>query len=186
MPYTTALFRNASLLGRRILPATRSFHISVRTLIKVNDSIPDVEVMEDSPGNKFSIAEELKGKKKALIVGVPAAFSPACSATHVPGYITAKSGIPTYVVAVNDPFVTKAWGESLAGSKEAGIRFIADPGCKLTNALDLAFDGTAIFGGPRSKRYALYVEDGKVSKIFVEPDNTGVNVSAAEKVLKDL
>ncbi|KAI7566935.1 hypothetical protein KC346_g20871, partial [Hortaea werneckii] len=63
------------------------------------------------------------------------------------------------------------------------IRFLADPHATLTNALDLAFDSTAIFGQPRSKRYALVVEGGKVSEAHVEPDNTGVNVSTASKVL---
>jgi 2-Cys peroxiredoxin 5 len=55
------------------------------------------------------------------------------------------------------------------------IRFLGDPTAKFTEALDLAFDGTAIFGGPRSKRYALELENGKVKAIHVEPDNTGVN-----------
>ena len=54
------------------------------------------------------------------------------------------------------------------------IRFIADPSLKFTDALDLSFEAAAIFGGDRSKRYALVVEDGKVKKAFVEPDNTGV------------
>lgn len=141
--------------------------------------------MEGSPGNKISLAKELKGHSKALVLGVPAAFSPSCSAQHVPGYINAKTEIPTFVVSVNDAFVMKAWGESIPGSRDAGIRFLADPGAKLTNALDLAFDGTAVFGGPRSKRYALLVKDGRVAKMFVEPDNTGVDVSGAENVLKE-
>lgn len=55
------------------------------------------------------------------------------------------------------------------------IRYLADPGLNFTKALDLAFDGKAIFGGDRSKRYALVVEDGKVKSAHVEPDNTGVN-----------
>jgi hypothetical protein len=63
------------------------------------------------------------------------------------------------------------------------IRFLGDPTAKFTEALDLAFDGTAIFGGPRSKRYVLELEDGKVTAMHVEPDNTGLDVSAAEKVL---
>jgi peroxiredoxin len=57
----------------------------------------------------------------------------------------------------------------------AQIRFLGDPTAKFTEALDLAFDGTAIFGGPRSKRYALEIEDGKVKAMHVEPDNTGLD-----------
>ena len=67
----------------------------------------------------------------------------------------------------------KAWGEQLDPSGK--VRFIADPGLAFTDKLDLSFDGAAIFGGPRGKRYALLVEDGKVKEAFVEPDNTGVN-----------
>ena len=55
------------------------------------------------------------------------------------------------------------------------IRFLGDPTAKFTEALDLTFDGSAIFGGPRSKRYALKIDGGKVKAIYVEPDNTGVN-----------
>lgn len=92
---------------------------------------------------------------------------------------------------------TKAWGEALDPAGSSGvssflishrrwnnlsfethtfqIRFLGDPTAKFTEALDLTFDGTAIFGGPRSKRYALEIEDGKVKTIHVEPDNTGVD-----------
>ena len=58
---------------------------------------------------------------------------------------------------------------------EVQIRFLGDPQAAFTDALDLSFDATAIFGQPRSKRYALLIEDGKVKEAHVEPDNTGVN-----------
>jgi Peroxiredoxin len=92
-----------------------------------------------------------------------------------------------FVIAVNDAFVTKAWGEQLLENKVAGdqIRFIADAKGEFTEALDLLFDASKFFGNHRSKRYALLVEDGKVIKTFVEPDNTSVDVSDAEKVLND-
>lgn len=103
---------------------------------------------------------------------------PACSASHVPGYINAKNlknAGSVVVVSVNDPFVMRAWQESLDADSKSGIRFLADPHASFTNAVDLAFDSTAIFGNARSKRYALVVEDGKISQVHVEPDNTGVN-----------
>lgn len=59
-------------------------------------------------------------------------------------------------------------------SHSTQIRFLADPALSFTNALDLSFDGKAIFGGDRSKRYALVIEDGKVKEAYIEPDNTGV------------
>ncbi|KAG7285870.1 hypothetical protein NEMBOFW57_008164 [Staphylotrichum longicolle] len=90
-----------------------------------------------------------------LLIGVPAAFSPACS-SQVPGYIHHR-GRP--------------------------ICFFADPTGRFTKMLDMEFDGSALFGGKRSKRYAIIVEQGKVKSIAVEPDNTGVNATLAEKVL---
>jgi hypothetical protein len=68
-----------------------------------------------------------------------------------------------------------AWGTTLDPTGKSGIRFLADPHGELTTALDLSFDGAAIFGNARSKRYALVVENGKVTKAFVEPDNTGLD-----------
>ena len=68
-----------------------------------------------------------------------------------------------------------AWGTTLDPTGKSGIRFLADPHSELTSALDLSFDGAAIFGNARSKRYALVVENGKVTKAFVEPDNTGLD-----------
>ncbi|KAH6677430.1 Redoxin [Halenospora varia] len=182
MASTTAL-RRLTLGGFR--PA-RGFHSSARALIKVGDKLPNLDVLvENSPGNKVNLSEEVK-TGKSLLIGVPAAFSPGCSNSHIPGYINHKSlkdAGKVFVIAVNDPFVTKAWGVSLDPEGKSGIRFLGDPSGKFTEALDLAFDGTAIFGGPRSKRYALVLEDGKVTAAHVEPDNTGVNVSTGEKVL---
>ncbi|KAF2268475.1 AhpC/TSA family protein [Lojkania enalia] len=172
----------AVLFRRRLLAAP--FHASAPARVNVGDRIPDVDLHEGSPGNKVNLAKQLTGK--GLIIGVPAAFSPACSESHIPGYINSaklKDAGQVFVVAVNDAFVTKAWGKSLDPSGTSGIRFLADPGLSFTNALDLAFDGSAIFGGPRGKRYALVVEDGVVKEAHVEPDNTGLNVSSVAKVL---
>lgn len=63
------------------------------------------------------------------------------------------------------------------------IRFLADPTGKFTKLLDMSFDGSAIFGGERSKRYAIVVEQGKIKTVAVEPDNTGTSVSMADQVL---
>jgi len=69
----------------------------------------------------------------------------------------------------------KAWGQSLDPDGKSGIRFLADPHAALTKALDLDFGATKIFGQPRSKRYALVIENGKVKEAHVESDNTGVD-----------
>lgn len=88
----------------------RRFHATPRAFVNVGDAIPNLEVLvEDSPGNKVNLGKELgSGKGEGLIIGVPAAFSGACSTTHVPGYINhpkLKDAGKVFVVSVNDPFV---------------------------------------------------------------------------------
>lgn len=89
-----------------------------------------------------------------------------------------------FVVTVNDAFVTSAWAKSLGVPDK--VRVISDSLGDFTSSLDLMFDAAKFFGNSRSKRYALIVEDGKVSDLFVEPDSTGVEVSEATKVLDAL
>ncbi|KAF3934667.1 Peroxiredoxin-2C [Dactylellina cionopaga] len=164
----------------------RQFHTTPARFIAVGDAIPSVQLKEDSPGNNVDIAKEISGLKKAVIVGVPAAFSPACSSTHVPGYIAHKDikNTPTFVVAVNDSFVMKAWKESLDGAAESGIRFLADGTGEFAKKMGMTFDQSVdIFGTLRNKRYAVVVENGKVTKVAEEADNTGVKDSTAENVL---
>lgn len=177
---------------RTQLSTARNFSQSAVRAVAVGDKIPTASLYEGSPGNDVNLSEEL-AQKKALIVGVPGAFSPACSASHVPGYVKelqllAKKGVnDVYVVAVNDPFVTKAWVESILGDKGASqIKFLSDPRGEFTGSWDLLFDATKVFGNQRSARYAVLVENGQVTKTFVEPDNTSVNVSAADKVTSQL
>ncbi|KAH6615716.1 Redoxin-domain-containing protein [Chaetomium sp. MPI-SDFR-AT-0129] len=182
----------ASATSRRAAPVTRlssaaSFHTTRPMFIKPGDPLPDTDaLMEKTPGQRVNLAEEAERVNKMLLIGVPAAFSPACSATHVPGYAQhpkTKEFDVVGVVSVNDVFVMKAWGDALDPAGDQGIRFFADPTGQFTKALDLAFDGSAIFGGDRSKRYAIVVENGKVKSVAVEPDNTGTSVSLAENVL---
>ncbi|KAG5950153.1 hypothetical protein E4U53_005428 [Claviceps sorghi] len=169
-------------------PATaiRTFHSTPRALVKAGDELPNVDgLMENSPGFKVNLAEEFKSTN-GYIIGVPGAFTGTCSSVHVPSYINhagLKKAGQVFVVSVNDPFVMKAWAEQLDPAGQTGIRFIADPSAEFTKALELDFDGSEIFGGVRSKRYALKIENGKVVKTFVEPDGTGANVSLADKVL---
>ncbi|KAL9100032.1 MAG: hypothetical protein Q9163_004549 [Psora crenata] len=75
-------------------------------MVKAGDAIPSIELFENTPGTKVDLSKELKGK--GLIIGVPAAFSPSCSATHIPGYVShagTKDAGQVFVVSVNDPFV---------------------------------------------------------------------------------
>ncbi|KAL5120972.1 hypothetical protein ACEQ8H_001160 [Pleosporales sp. CAS-2024a] len=172
--------------------ARRLFHASAPALVKVGDKLPSIDLVEGSPGNRVNLAAELTGRGVIIgmshcpVAGVPAAFSPSCSEQHIPGYVNSpklKHAGKVFVVSVNDPFVMKAWGKMLDPSGSSRIRFLADPSLEFTRALNLSFDGASIFGGDRSKRYALVIENGQVKEAHVEPDNTGLNVSAADKVL---
>ncbi|EXF76347.1 IBR domain-containing protein [Colletotrichum fioriniae PJ7] len=170
-------------LTRPAVPA-RAFHSTPAAFVKVGDAVPEVDLVENSPGNKVNLAEEFGKVTNGLIIGVPAAFSPACSASHIPSYINhpkLKEAGPVFVVSVNDPFVMKAWGDQLDPAAQTGIRFLGDPSGEFTRAFDVDFDSKAIFGNDRSKRYTLVIENGKVKEAHVEPDNIGTAVSLADK-----
>ncbi|GME91372.1 peroxidase activity protein [[Candida] boidinii] len=161
--------------------------------IKVGDKIPDVALYESNPTSEVHLAATLPGQR-AIILGVPGAFSSGCTLHHIPGYLknypdfVSKGYSKIIVVAVNDVFTMKAWKESLnlGNANQDHFIFLADPSGNFTKALDLEFDATKFFGNYRSKRYALAVVDGKVAAEFIEPDNTSVNISAAENVLKNI
>ncbi|KAI0534752.1 AhpC/TSA family protein [Xylaria digitata] len=176
-------FRRVPMAISRPLAAARQFHATPRAFVQVGDAVPDIDLHEDSPANKVNLAKEFGS---GVIIGVPAAFSGACSQKHVPSYINhpklAEAG-QVFVVSVNDAFVMKAWGDQLDPTKLSGIRFLADPTGAFTKALDVGFDVIPVFGHTRAKRYALVIEDGKVKSVHIEPDNTGTDVSMAEKVL---
>lgn len=169
------------------ISGVRGFRSSARALINVGDAVPSANVQAGSPSDVVNLADAT-AKGKYVIVGVPGAYSPACSASHVPGYIKAyqdfaKKGYNgVYVVTVNDAFVTSAWAKELGAGE--GVKVVADASGEFTEAADLLFDASKFFGNARSKRYALLVQDGKVVEQFVEPDNVGVSVSAAPEVLR--
>ncbi|KAI1822553.1 Redoxin [Xylaria intraflava] len=168
-------------------PQARQFHSTPRALVRVGDAVPDIDLHEGSPANKVNLAKEFgNAAQGGVIIGVPAAFSGSCSQKHVPSYINhpklADAG-QVFVVSVNDAFVMKAWADQLDPAKQSGIRFLADPTGAFTKALDLGFDAIPVFGHTRAKRYALVIDGGKVKSAHVEPDNTGTDVSMAEKVL---
>ncbi|EGW35344.1 uncharacterized protein SPAPADRAFT_58572 [Spathaspora passalidarum NRRL Y-27907] len=180
----------------RSLPKSRLFvsplRNALRTYVAVGETLPSVDLYESSPGNAVNLAEETKSGK-TIVIGAPGAFSPACSGTHIPGFVknlrafNDKGYQRFFVVSVNDPFVTKNWGEYLLHHTVAGqqIRFLADTNGEFTRELGLLFDATKVFGNERSKRYALLLEDGTITKAFIEPDNTSVDVSEASKVLAE-
>lgn len=148
--------------------------------IQIGERLPEgtlTEMIEnDAPGctigpNTFQVSDLLKGKR-IVIFGVPGAFTPTCSAKHVPGYVTnydklkAKRVDEVWCIAVNDTFVMDAWGKE---QKCAGkIRMLADGSAAYTKALGLDMDLTARGMGIRSRRYSMLVEDGIVRLFNLE------------------
>ena len=138
--------------------------------------------------NTFTIADLTKGKKIAVF-GVPGAFTPTCSAKHVPGYLQhaadfkAKGVDEIWCIAVNDAFVMGAWGRD---QKAVGtIRMMADGNAAFSKALGLDADFSKNGMGTRSKRYSMLIDNGVVTQLNVEPIGK-FEVSDAATLLKQL
>jgi len=159
-------------------------------MIKVGDKLPSAKLTAaTADGPKEMTTEEIFGGKKVVLFAVPGAFTPTCSARHLPGYVQnadafKTKGVETVAcVAVNDAFVMTAWAKDQG--VDGRILMLADGSGAFTKALGLELDLTARGLGVRSQRYAMVVEDGKVTSLNVEPPG-GFDVSKAETVLAAL
>lgn len=165
--------------------------------IQVGDRLPQGKLSEfidtETEGcalgpNTFDVAELTKGKTIAIF-GLPGAFTPTCSAKHVPGYVAqaqalkAKGVDEIWCISVNDAFVMGAWGRD---QKATGtVRMMADGSADYTKALGLEMDLTARGMGVRSQRYSMLVKDGVVKQLNVEQPGK-FEVSNAETLLGQL
>src|SRR5712691_222079 len=166
--------------------------------IKVGDKLPDGKLSESTefdtaagcPINPqdISVAEAAKGKR-IVIFALPGAYTPTCSAKHVPSYVKnhdqlkAKKVDEIWCVAVNDAFVMAAWGrDQKTGGK---IRMLSDGSALWTKKLGLELDRTAANMGIRSQRYSMLVENGVVKKLNIEAPGK-FEVSGAETMLTQI
>lgn len=155
--------------------------------IKAGDTIPAVTLQHKTADGIDSISTtDLCAGKKVVIFAVPGAFTPTCSAKHLPGFVskaddlTAKGVDTIACVSVNDAFVMEAWGsDQNVGDK---VMMLADGSADLARALGLELDLTGRGMGVRSVRYAMIVDDGTVSDLMVE-EGGAFEVSSAESVL---
>ena len=154
--------------------------------IKVGDKVPSVtlaHMTESGPGEITS--DELLGGRKVVLFAVPGAFTPVCSAAHLPGFVAfadkiREKGVDDIVcISVNDAFVMDAWGKA---QNADAIHMVADGSGAFAKAVDLEFDLTSRGLGVRSRRYAMVVEDGVVTHLLVD-DGAPVERSGAESVL---
>ena len=165
--------------------------------IQVGERLPEGQLTEyldtETEGcklgpNKFNVSDLVKGKKIAVFA-VPGAFTPLCSAQHLPGYLKhaeqfKEKGVDEiWCIAVNDPFVMGAWGRE---QKATGVvRMMADGSGVYTKALGLEMDLSKFGMGTRSQRYSMLVEDGVVKQLNVEAPGK-FDVSNAETLLSQL
>ena len=158
--------------------------------IKAGDRIPEGKLKVMGPDGPMNVnAGELLGKGRVVLFSVPGAFTPTCSAKHLPGFIEgaaalrAKGVTKIVCLAVNDVFVMNAWGKS-AGVGDA-IVMAADGNGEYSRALGLELDARGFGMGMRGQRFALVVEDGVAKQVHVEAPGE-FKVSSAEHVLASL
>ena len=156
--------------------------------IKAGDRLPEVALQRISTGVETLDTRTLFENRKVVIFAVPGAFTPTCSEKHLPGFVEhfdafRERGVDVACVAVNDPFVMQAWAESQ--HVPDGMLMLADGNADFTRALGLEMDASAYGMGTRSKRYAIYAEDGVAREVLVEAPGE-FRVSSAEHVLSVL
>ena len=158
--------------------------------LKVKDQIPDSKIFHlvDGEPKEQNISEVL-GTNKIILFGLPGAFTATCSKFHLPGFVTNSQKIldkgidHIFCLAVNDPFVMKAWCDANKAGND--IIFIADGNASLSKSIGLTFDGSMYSLGVRSQRFAMILTGLKVEKLFVEKPGV-FDVSSAQKVLASL
>lgn len=157
-------------------------------MIALNETMPVGELQQLTNGELITHnTQELFANKKVVLFAVPGAFTPTCSAAHLPGYVVSADelkakGVDAIIcLSVNDAFVMNAWGES---QNAENIMMLADGDGSYTEALGLTMD-TAAFGGVRSQRYAMIIDNGKVTSLNVEQAKS-FEVSKAEVILEQL
>ncbi|MBO6704095.1 MAG: peroxiredoxin [Pseudomonadales bacterium] len=157
--------------------------------VQVGDSIPEVtmKIMGDQGPQDISTADIFSGKKVVLFA-VPGAFTPTCSAAHLPGFVAIadkikEKGVDAIVcVSVNDAFVMDAWGK---GQNAEEIMMVGDGNGEFTKAMGVEMDGSGFGLGTRSIRYSLIAEDGKITALNLEKGGA-FEVSSAETIMEAL
>ena len=153
--------------------------------IQVGDRLPEVNLQRIREGVETIDTNALFDGRKVLLFAVPGAFTPTCSEKHLPGFVAhfddfRGKGIEVACMAVNDPFVMQAWGQTQ--HVPDGLMMLADGNGDFTRALGLELDASAYGMGTRAKRFALYAEDGVVKQLHVEAPGE-YRVSSAEHML---
>jgi cytochrome c peroxidase len=160
--------------------------------LSTGDKLPDATLLTLGENGPEEVALSAKtAGRKVVIFAVPGAYTPTCSAAHVPSFVRTKGqfdakGVDEIIcVSVNDPFVMNAWGEA-TGATEVGITMLGDPQSAFTKAIGMEFDAPPAGLLSRSKRYAMYVEDGTVKVLHVEESPGTCEVTAGESLVAEI
>jgi len=154
-------------------------------VIAAGEKLPHVTLYEGTPDGEIHLDKMFAGKK-GILFGVPGAFTPGCSKTHLPGYVEKaqelkSKGIEVIAcMSVNDPFVMSAWGQ--AHKADGNVRMLADTQGEVTRKLGLELDLKKVLGSVRCKRFAMIIDDGVVTEMALEPDGTGMTCSLAPAI----
>jgi len=165
-------------------------------MITIGDKLPDATLTESTefgeacpqPPKPVNTVEAAQGKR-IVVFGLPGAYTPTCSAKHLPGYVAnlgalkARGVDEVWCVSVNDGYVMAAWGREQGAIGK--IRMLGDGNAELTKKLGLEKDSTKSGMGIRSQRFSLLVEDGVVKQVNVEQPGK-FEVSNAETMLRQL
>ncbi len=160
--------------------------------ISVGEKIPaGIQLMQATEGGPKPVkTDELFSGKTVVVFAVPGAFTPSCSAQHLPGFvqhaddILAKGVDAIACVSVNDAFVMGAWGQSSGVGEK--IMMLGDGNGDFVKALDLVLDASGFGMGTRANRFSMIVKDGVVEKLNVESNPSAVEASSAQTVLGQL
>ncbi len=159
-------------------------------MITTGEMLPDATLAQmgaEGP-EEVRISDKTAGRK-VVIFAVPGAFTPTCHSAHVPSFMRTKDqfeakGVDEIIcISVNDPFVMKAWGEA-TGATEAGLTLLGDAASEFTKAIGMDFDAPPAGLLARSQRYAMLVEDGKVTALNLEESPGACEISAGEGLLE--
>ena len=157
--------------------------------LKIKDQIPDAKIFHLVDGvPKEQVISEVLGSKKIILFGLPGAFTATCSTFHLPGFVTNAQKIldkgidKIFCLAVNDPFVMKAWGD--ANNVGNYITMLADPYLSFIKLIGAEVDRNTKGMGIRSSRYAMVVENLQVQNIQEEEETKNCGISSAEGVLE--
>lgn len=160
--------------------------------IQPGDRLPDATLLRMGENGPEPVnLGALTAGKRVVIFGLPGAYTGTCTSAHVPSFIRTKpqfdeKGVDAIVcVSVNDPFVMAAWGKD-TGATEAGIEMLADADASFTRAIGMDFTAPPVGLFNRSKRYAMFVEDGAVKVLNVEENPGQCELSAGETLLAQI